>query len=98
MGIGFKVNLSKRLAIQFEAGVRKTFTDYIDDVSQSYPNQELIAQGSPMAANLSYRSTALTGEGISVDPSGQMRGNPNDKDMYYTGLIKINFNITKDNL
>ena len=35
-GIGFKYSLNKRLGLAFEWGVRKTFTDYIDDISTTY--------------------------------------------------------------
>lgn len=35
-GFGFKYSLSKKLGFAFEWGLRKTFTDYIDDVSTTY--------------------------------------------------------------
>ncbi len=35
-GFGFKYSLSERLGITFEWGMRKTFTDYIDDISTTY--------------------------------------------------------------
>lgn len=35
-GFGFKYSLNKRLGFAFEWGLRKTFTDYIDDVSKTY--------------------------------------------------------------
>lgn len=35
-GIGFKYSLNKRLGFAFEWGLRKTFTDYLDDVSTTY--------------------------------------------------------------
>ena len=35
-GFGFKYSLSKRIGLNFEWGMRKTFTDYIDDVSKTY--------------------------------------------------------------
>ncbi|MEN8223833.1 MAG: DUF6089 family protein [Bacteroidota bacterium] len=35
-GLGFKYSLTKRLGFAFEWGLRKTFTDYIDDVSTTY--------------------------------------------------------------
>ena len=35
-GFGIKYSLSKRLAFAFEWGMRKTLTDYIDDVSTTY--------------------------------------------------------------
>ncbi len=35
-GIGFKYSLTKRLGFSLEWGMRKTFTDYIDDISTTY--------------------------------------------------------------
>lgn len=35
-GIGFKYSLTKRLGMSVEWGMRKTFTDYLDDVSTTY--------------------------------------------------------------
>jgi hypothetical protein len=35
-GFGFKYSLSRRLALGLEWGMRKTFTDYIDDISTTY--------------------------------------------------------------
>ena len=35
-GIGFKYSLNKRLGFAFEWGLRKTFSDYLDDVSTTY--------------------------------------------------------------
>lgn len=35
-GIGLKYSLTKKLGFAFEWGLRKTFTDYIDDVSKTY--------------------------------------------------------------
>ncbi len=35
-GFGFKYSLSSRLSLGLEWGMRKTFTDYIDDISKTY--------------------------------------------------------------
>ncbi|MFA5417935.1 MAG: DUF6089 family protein [Bacteroidales bacterium] len=43
-GIGFKYSLSKRVGLNLEWGMRKTFTDYIDDISKTYAhNPDIIA-------------------------------------------------------
>ena len=57
-GFGFKYSLNKRLAFAFEWGLRKTFTDYIDDVSTTYyllgqaispDNQEMVMSDPTMS-------------------------------------------------
>lgn len=35
-GVGFKYSISERFGLGIEWGMRKTFTDYVDDVSKSY--------------------------------------------------------------
>lgn len=41
IGLGFKLNVKRRLSVSIEYGARLTFTDYLDDVSGTYvdPNQ-----------------------------------------------------------
>lgn len=84
LGIGLKVNIRKRLAVSFEYGIRKTFTDYLDDVSGDYVNADLIrAENGPLAADLSDRR---------IDPTDNMnRGNPNNKDWYSFYGVMITF-------
>ncbi|MCP4552173.1 MAG: hypothetical protein GY834_09085 [Bacteroidetes bacterium] len=35
-GVGFKYSLTEKIGVAFEWGMRKTFTDYIDDISTTY--------------------------------------------------------------
>ncbi len=35
-GMGFKYGMSRRICLSFEYGLRKTFKDYLDDVSKTY--------------------------------------------------------------
>lgn len=79
-GVGIKTNLSQRLGVSFEWGMRKTFTDYLDDVSKTYyDTTKLAAAHGPNAAQLSDPS-------IGTDPAytnvGRQRGNPTTKDWY----------------
>lgn len=77
IGLGLKVSLSKMISLSLEYGFRKTFTDYIDDVSRfSYVDQiQLAGQNGPIAADLSNRS-------LDGSPYGR-RGNPTNKDWYF---------------
>lgn len=58
LGVGCKVSLGERAALTLEYGIRKTFTDYIDDVgADAFVNpDDLAAANGPMAAALSNRS------------------------------------------
>jgi Domain of unknown function (DUF6089) len=80
-GAGFRVNLAKRVGLLVEWGMRKTFTDYIDDVSTVYANPADIIGNGPLAVALADRSTTP------ADNIGRQRGNPRNKDWYnYAGL------------
>jgi hypothetical protein len=79
-GLGAKLNLSRNVGLSLEWGLRKTFTDYLDDVSKQYVNPSLLAQEKgPLSAYLSNRS--LNNDG-SFDMTGTQRGNPFIKDWY----------------
>ena len=53
-GGGFKFAISENLRIGFEIGLRKLFTDYLDDVSTSYPDQnDLLAARGQTAVDFS---------------------------------------------
>lgn len=79
LGVGLKFNLAKRVAFSIEYGIRKTFTDYLDDVSGNYVDPVLLEQLSgPLAAQASDPSL----NGISRQVSNANRGNPNNKDWY----------------
>jgi len=82
-GLGVKLNLTKSIAMSLEYGIRKTFTDYLDDVSGEYP-----ADISGVTADLSDKRTESS--------NNLQRGNPNDKDWYsFWGLI-ISFKLNSE--
>lgn len=61
--------------------MRKTFTDYIDDVSTSYyDNNVLSEQNGELSAMLADRN--LNRESGYLNPSGSGRGNPKNKDNF----------------
>jgi hypothetical protein len=75
------MNLARRIGLVMEWGMRKTFTDYIDDVSTTYANPVDLAANGPAAVALGDRSL------VPQDNTGRQRGNPRNKDWYcFTGL------------
>jgi opacity protein-like surface antigen len=82
-GGGLKWNISKNVTIGIEYGLRKTFTDYLDDVSSTYPDLALLsAEKSPLSAMLSNRQfedeAAAAGLNLTLGPNNI----PMDKDAY----------------
>ena len=43
LGIGLKFNIAKRLSFGIEYGIRFTFTDYLDDVSGTYVDADILS-------------------------------------------------------
>lgn len=58
LGVGAKLSLGDKASLNFEIGLRKTFTDYIDDIgSDSYVDPDVLAaENGPLAATMSNRS------------------------------------------
>lgn len=87
-GGGVKFNISDNVRIGLELGLRKLFTDYLDDVSGNYadPADLLVTRGQ-QAVDLSYREDELPYGNPVYPAKGTTRGSPKYKDYYYfTGL------------
>src|SRR5690606_31943635 len=79
-GLGLKWGVGKRVGIGLEWGPRRTFTDYLDDVSGTYPTST-----NPDTKN--YTNQSLNGGGT----AGNMRGNPSTRDWYFYYGLSFNF-------
>lgn len=94
MGGGLKYQLSERVSLAAELLYRKTFTDYIDDVSTNYIDPKYFDQYLPAADALIARKVSDKVIGI-VTPSvtryapGTQRGNVNQKDAYFSTVVKL---------
>ncbi len=103
-GFGFKARITPRLSMAFEYGWRLTGTDYIDDVSTTYVDPQILegAYGY-RSAELSDRSRpeirAEHGPYDILTGVGDARGNPDNKDWYtfagFTFTYTINLKRTK---
>ncbi len=81
-GLGFKIDLSYEWSLNFELSARRTFTDYLDDVSTVYPDMDdLESLRGQMAVDLSDRSIIGPHE-TPIGQAGRQRGNQNTKDAY----------------
>ena len=98
MGAGVKIAVTERLNIGLEAGVRKTFTDYLDDLSTDYVSYtQLLHNNGRLAAALGNRTGEYLGtEPVDV-PTGTQRGNPNVDDWYFIGGVTVSYNIFGNN-
>ena len=91
-GMGIKYSFSKRIATTLEWGMRKTFTDYIDDVSTTYylPSDE-IEPGDELFTDLRYSDPNLDHQPL------MQRGNSKTKDWYSFAGLTITYHINLKN-
>ncbi|MBP9151562.1 MAG: outer membrane beta-barrel protein [Flavobacteriales bacterium] len=101
-GVGMKYSIDKSSSIGLEYGLRKTFTDYMDDVSTSYVYTKWATNSAFLQQTLGYDDVAAA----LADPSlnrvsgdvesfpgacsacpGQQRGDPSDLDSYMFMMI-----------
>lgn len=95
-GAGAIFRLNQSVDITFDVIARRTFTDYIDDLSGSYVNyNELLALNGPLAASLADRTNEYLGLSEPfIRETGFQRGGKLVKDWYFTAMIGFGFTLT----
>lgn len=93
-GVGVKYSLSYNWNLAFEICFRKTFTDYLDDISKTYVNADILTNENGVIANaLSNR----TGEYLGTDPlpygNDQNRGSSGVTDYYTFVGFTLSYNF-----
>jgi len=101
MGGGFKYYIKENMYVGFEIVHRKTFTDYIDDVSKEYINpnlfdQYLSPQQATYAKQLEYREK-LRNPSMSRPYINTQRGDPKQNDAYFSGMLRLGWRINGAN-
>jgi hypothetical protein len=100
-GLGVRFNFLQYYSAGLEWGFRKTFTDYIDDVSGLYVRRDFFLDKADLrlVADLSDRTASKDPLGNPEDKGGKMRGN-NSKttDWYSFAVLTFTFklNYSKD--
>jgi hypothetical protein len=88
-GGGIKFRVSDRVVVAYEIGMRKTFTDYLDNVSTTYVDKAILqAAKGPEAVEMAYRGGELKG-GAPYPAAGTVRGNSKTKDWYYMSGFRV---------
>ncbi len=85
LGLGIRFKMGPNLNIAIEGGYRKLFTDYLDDVSTTYP-----------ATYISTDSELLSVKGASYAVAGYKRGNPESNDSYILFNAKFEYFLPWD--
>ena len=93
-GGGLKYYISDRINLSAEFLYRKTFTDYIDDVSTKYIDpanytKYLTPSEASLAYKLSDKAIGIIYPGMTRYPAGTQRGDTKDGDTYFSVVMKI---------
>ncbi len=100
-GAGIKFAVNKNVAIGWEFRFNKTFTDYLDDVSTTYADYNILITGNQgiKSAELAYRGGELKGGSQTYPAAGTKRGNPKTKDWYYFSGLTLTYTLfPKENM
>lgn len=93
-GVGLKWRINKTFSLMMEYGFRKTWTDYLDDVSTTYVDRSLLVseveEGS-LAAIMADRSGEVSAG--YVNSPGIKRGDDSLKDWYAFLRVAVGVNI-----
>ncbi len=92
-GIGLKYSLNWKWSIGLEYSIRKTFTDYLDDTSTTYYDNDAIReQKGDIAAYFADPSHGLV---PGQTAPGAQRGDPDDKDSYMFATLTFYYKFKK---
>jgi opacity protein-like surface antigen len=95
LGAGVRFAVSDNFSIGIEFNQRKSFTDYIDDVSSNYVDVNILRQAKGnKAVELAFRENEIPQGRLLYPAHGEQRGTPSEMDWYYffglTSEIKLN--------
>ncbi|MEI9944745.1 MAG: hypothetical protein WDN26_11050 [Chitinophagaceae bacterium] len=99
MGFGFKYFLKDNMYVGMEVVHRKLFTDYVDDVSTGYIDNNLFANYLPTvedvtrANNLFYRGTYTSAVSNPGNIQTFQRGDPTENDAFFSTILKIGWRL-----
>ena len=97
MGLGFKFYPSETVYIGIEALMRKTFTDYIDDVSKNYIDPALFDKYlEPDQTAVAYQMYNRGYGSLTRPANGDVRGNPKNNDSYFSTVLRLGWRFSTD--
>jgi Domain of unknown function (DUF6089) len=98
MGAGVKYELSPLINLRGEMIYRKTFTDYIDDLSTDYIDPALFDKYLGAGTSKATNAKILYDRQLVKDPISTKRGTVTNNDGYFTFNLKISVIIGRDRI
>lgn len=103
IGGGVKFYLTETMYVGFEILHRKTFTDYLDDVSTKYINPALFnnylsTSDAAIARQLYYRENLLQpGQSRPNPVVNEQRGDPKENDAFFSSILRMGWRLNGAN-
>ena len=92
IGGGFKFSISDKVIFGINVGYRYAFTDYLDDVSSTYYDRNILTEkNGKLSAELSDRSDEINT--LPLGYMGKQRGRSDQRDWYIFSGIFISYKI-----
>ena len=94
LGVGLKWYVKENMYMGFEVLHRKTFTDYIDDVSTEYINPDLFDKYLTPDQAVVAKQVNFRGFGTTSRPnSGEQRGNKKLNDSFFSSILRFGWRL-----
>lgn len=94
-GGGLKLAINENVRIKGEIGLRYLFTDYLDDVSNTFADKtNLLTNNGQLAVDMAFRGSEIKPT-ATYPVASSKRGNPAINDFYYIAAIGISCRINK---
>lgn len=102
LGAGFKYYFQENKYVGFEVVHRKSFTDYVDDVSTTYIDANLFDKylspsDASMAKQLYYRQNFPNNTNTRPALGAEQRGDPEDNDSFFSSVIRFGWRLNDNN-
>ena len=102
MGIIAKYSINKKWAVSAELGLRFLFTDYLDDVSTTYADPDMIASYDNTVSDIEAKLAADPAYADHCFSNGvyhfynEQRGDPYDRDFYMFMMISAHYRLKEN--
>jgi hypothetical protein len=101
MGFGAKYYIKENMYVGLEVLHRKTFTDYMDDVSTTYIDANLFdkyltPEQATMAKQLHYKELSAASR-PPTNVNGEQRGDPTENDSFFSTILKFGWRLNDSN-
>lgn len=105
LGVGFKYYFQENKYVGFEVTHRKSFTDYVDDVSTTYIDANLFdkylsPENATIAKQLYFRENFVPGQTPqqrNTPDINEQRGDPKDNDSFFSSVIRFGWRLNDSN-